>query len=428
MSKKLAVIFVSAVVAGNANATTQVEMIAARQKIFGIENVDPVTGALPTGKVLFSWMSNSSFAAAIEGRMIYLDTYVTRLEVTPGRISLVIKDMVDAKPEAILLGHGHSDHADNAAYIAAKTGATVYATEETCGAMQQDFARMAADPYIQNNDIARFNPTDRVRCVNVTSAGSVPATESVRLDVLEPVACVTAFRHLHSVSVPPDSSFPPTPVKIIVDPRDADLFPKGESLTPGRSATPQIGQMDLTTGGGSGPGGPASLLYDFVLRNAGHFTFVWHNTAGALKEGKGAGWNGTPADGQRIIARLKALPPTDVQMGTASSANFDNNGLRDLIMYQQALAPKIYIPNHLTTGTATREASSMSVYAGYKKQLALMGVTREQAPDIRWLIDPTDYLKPIVFDINDPQYKDPRKDAYLAQACSGPMTSPTKTQ
>ena len=177
MSKKLAVIFVSAVVAGNANATTQVEMIAARQKIFGIENVDPVTGALPTGKVLFSWMSNSSFAAAIEGRMIYLDTYVTRLE-------------------AILLGHGHSDHADNAAYIAAKTGATVYATEETCGAMQQDFARMAADPYIQNNDIARFNPTDRVRCVNVTSASSTRVM----------LTCFRRARASHPAGAPPHRS------------------------------------------------------------------------------------------------------------------------------------------------------------------------------------------------------------------------------
>lgn len=38
------------------------EMIAARQHIFGAENVDPDTGALPADKVIFSWLSASSFA------------------------------------------------------------------------------------------------------------------------------------------------------------------------------------------------------------------------------------------------------------------------------------------------------------------------------------------------------------------------------
>ena len=34
------------------------------------------------------------------------------------------------KPEALFIGHGHSDHADNAVFIAAKTGATLYMTPE----------------------------------------------------------------------------------------------------------------------------------------------------------------------------------------------------------------------------------------------------------------------------------------------------------
>lgn len=388
-------------------------MIAARQKIFGIEHVDAQTGALPRGKVIFSWLSNSTFAAAIEGRVVYLDTFVSRLEVAPGRTPLVIKDMVDLKPEAILLGHGHSDHADNAAYIAAKTGATLYATEETCGVMHKDFARMKADPRVMNDPVARFQDGAAIKCVTVTKAGAAPATELLRLSVLEPQACVLAFRHLHSVAVPPDASFPPTPVKIIVDPRDAALFPRGTALTP--SNPPLAGQMDLRTGGK--PGGEESIFFHFILRSGGHFTFAWHNTAGALKEGKGSGWDGTPADGERIIGMLRALPPTDLQMGTASSGNFDNNGLRDLIMYQQALKPRIYIPNHLTAGTYTREASSMSVYSGYIKQLQLMEIPRSQWPDIRWLVDPTDYMRPIVFDTRDPAWQDGAKEPKFDQYC-----------
>ncbi len=47
----------------------------------------------------------------------------------------------------------------------------------------------------------------------------------------------------------------------------------------------------------------------------------------------------------------------------------------------------------------------MSVYAGYLKQLDLMNMPKDQRPAIRWLIDPTDYLKPIVFDTTDPSGK-----------------------
>lgn len=389
--------------------------IAARQKIFGIEHVNPRTGALPGNKVIFSWLTNSTFAAAIEGRVVYLDTFVSRLEVSPGRTPLVIKDMVDLDPEAILLGHGHSDHADNAAYIAAKTGATIYATEETCSVMHRDFARMKADPLVMNDPVARFADDAAVKCVTVTKAGSAPATELLRLSVLEPQACVLAFRHLHSVAVPPDPSFPPTPVKIIVDPRDAALFPRGTALTPANP--PLAGQMDLRTAGR--PGGEESIFFHFMLRSGNHFTFAWHNTAGALKEGRGSGWNGTPVDGERIIKMLEALPPTDLQMGTASSGNFDNNGLRDLIMYQQALKPRIYIPNHLTAGTYTREASSMSVYSGYIKQLQLMGIPRAQWPDIRWLVDPTDYMRPIVFDTRELGWRHAEKEPKFEQYCGG---------
>jgi len=90
-------------------------IVAARQKIFGLENVDARTGRVREDKVIFSWITNASFAASVRGRIILLDTFVSRLEVMPGRTPLVIKDLVDARPEALFVGHGHGDHADNAA-------------------------------------------------------------------------------------------------------------------------------------------------------------------------------------------------------------------------------------------------------------------------------------------------------------------------
>jgi hypothetical protein len=204
MKSKTAIVGISAILSLMTTATyaADAEMIKARQKFFGKENVDVATGELGKEKVVLSWLSNSSFAISIAGHVLYFDTFATRLEVTPGRTPFVIKDMVDLKPEAILLGHGHWDHADNAAYIAAKTGASIYASQETCVAMQRDFERLKDDPVIQNDPIARFDANASVRCVDATSTGSKPGAEMVKLPVLEPAACVLAFRHLHSVAVP----------------------------------------------------------------------------------------------------------------------------------------------------------------------------------------------------------------------------------
>ena len=161
-----------------------------------------------------------------------------------------------------------------------------------------------------------------------------------------------------------------------------------------------------------------ALYFAFPLRDGSNFSFVYQNTAGALKEGIGRNYEGTPEDGQRIVDLLEALAPTDVQLGTAATGNFDNNGLRDLIMYQAAIQPKIYIPNHITTGTRAREGSSLSVYAGFLNQMYLMDVPAEDRPRLHWLVDPVDYIKPIVFDVDQAAWADPGKQSALDGYCS----------
>ena len=421
---RILALLVTSLAAFNWSASHAVEtedMVAARQHIFGAEHVNSADGTLPDGKAIFSWLSASTFAASVDGRVFMLDSFITRLEVEPGRTPLVLADLVNLNPEAILLGHGHNDHADHAAYIAAMTGAVIYATEETCEAMQVDFERMAADPRIQEHPEYAFPEDATVECRPVTSTGSKPGTEIINLSFLEPQACVTAFRHLHSVAVEPDDSFPPTPVKIIVDERDEYLFPRGIPQWPSQRRGPVAPiddrQFDTTTTRGM-PGGATTLFFSFLLRDGSNFSFVHQNSAGALKEGKGRDYDGTPEDGQRIIDVLESLAPTDVQLGTAASGNFDNNGLRDLITYQSAIKPKIFVPNHITTGTRAREGSSLSVYAGYVNQMDLMGIPKEERPRLHWLVDPVDYLKPIVYDTSNPAWADPRKKAALSGYCA----------
>jgi glyoxylase-like metal-dependent hydrolase (beta-lactamase superfamily II) len=56
---------------------------------------------------------------------VLLDTYINRRELPPPpgeadlrRSPIDVQELLDLHPEAIFLGHGHGDHADNAAYIA----------------------------------------------------------------------------------------------------------------------------------------------------------------------------------------------------------------------------------------------------------------------------------------------------------------------
>src|SRR6478672_4339044 len=152
--------------------------IAARQKFFGSDNVDIQNGRVNPNRVVFSWLTNASFAASVRGHVVLLDTFVTRLEVVPGRTPFVIQDLVDLQPEAIFLGHGHFDHADNAAYIAAQTGATIYSTPETCDNMAIDAT---------NNFNNHYTPVSTVNCVGLTSRGSLPGAE---------IASVTQFEDI----------------------------------------------------------------------------------------------------------------------------------------------------------------------------------------------------------------------------------------
>ncbi len=384
--------------------------IAARQKFFGRENVDSRTGQVSRERVIFSWITNASFAASVRGRIVLLDTFATRLEVQPGRTPFTIQDLVDLQPEALFLGHGHFDHADNAAYISKKTGATIYASPETCDNMQLDAARL-------------FGTGATVPCVGVTSRGSIPGSEVITIDQLEPVATIKAFKHLHSTNTAPqDTSFPPVVINTpdagvcappcnLADPRDASLFPKG---------TPQNTVLDTSTSR-AGQGGPIALYFVFRLHGGREFTFAWHNTSGALREGCAlpnniAGTNPPqpsqpgqdakgcfgPEVGKKLENLMGFLGPTDVELGSVVSLGFNINGERDVVDYNSAVMPRIFIPNHVTAVAV--ESSSIEWKYGYLKQQDAMGIPPEDRPELMWLVDPNDYLRPIVFDVDDSRW------------------------
>ncbi len=404
-----------------AKTSSSEALIAARQKIFGLENVDPRNGAVREDRVVFSWLTNASFAAAVRGHVVLLDTFVTRLEIQPGRTPFVIQDLVDLKPEYIFIGHGHFDHADNAAYIAQQTGAVIFASPETCDNMAIDAT---------NNFNNHYTSVPTVTCKPVTTRGSLPGSEIVAIRDLEPEVSISAFRHLHSTNtgVADPTAVPiaatssgvcqPTPTKgntfpcNLQDPRDPQLFPPG---------TPLSSVMNIGTSR-TGPGGPIAIFYVFTVKGPDRFRFVWHNSTGDIVDSCALP-NNNPATGQpyepgqstngcfpgvtvrgktvgaNLASIMDGLGPVDVQLGSVVSLGYNQNGERDIVSYLQHVRPRYFIPNHVTAVAA--EGSSLEWKVGFIDALKAAGMAPDTWPQILWIVDPNDYLRPIVFNLDN---------------------------
>lgn len=73
-----------------------------------------------------TWLGHSGFRIEIEDQILLVDPWFTGNPIFPeGR-----EDVAVAGTTAILLTHGHSDHAADAPRLSAKTGKTVYAVHE----------------------------------------------------------------------------------------------------------------------------------------------------------------------------------------------------------------------------------------------------------------------------------------------------------
>ena len=375
----------------NAKPPASEDLIRSRSLIFGTENVDQRTGQVDKDKVIFSWLTNATLAASVKGHIILLDTFVHRAEIVPGRTPFVVEDLLSLKPEAAFIGHGHGDHADNAAWLGSKLGIPIFASAETCA----DLRNLDIPFHIAGGALPLGATVD---CRDVTTFGSHPGAEIVKINVLEPVASITAFRHFHSGTAYPETGFPITPVNNEADPRDPLMYKAG------------LAHSFRTRGS---IGGPLSIYYQFVVHGDNNFTFVWHNTTGDLNHGCTID-HGPPAcwddmfPKEHVSANVRnaiaSLPETDLEFGSFVSLGFRVTGMRDPIQNSALLKPKVYVPIHQTN--AALPSSSLWFKVAYMAQLEQMlpPLTADQRPEPRWMVDPDDYLKPMVYDPKDARW------------------------
>lgn len=323
------------------------ESIAARQRHFGAQNVDPRTGALPPDRVILSWVGVTNFAAAIGGHVVLLDAWVQR-GAHSGRVPTSVSELTALRPEAIFIGHGHFDHAADAASIVVNSGAQLVGTNEHCAQVRR-----------------QAGPGAMVRCVEATPGAPIGGVR--RVNVLDGVE-ITALRHLHSAVETPDGDDHGGLHVPVVPAPDALTFVRNP-VTP-QDFAHLIGHLGDEEAG--------NVLYQFKVRD---FVLTWHDTAGPLKER-------SPAS----LEALRGLARPDVQVGSIQGFGQLSNGMRDARMYIQALDPKLFVPAH-HDDWAPGVTTPGRRYEPFLND-ELRRIPEGERPAVRFITDPGDYVRP----------------------------------
>jgi hypothetical protein len=202
------------------------------------------------------------------------------------------------------------------------------------------------------------------------------------------------------------------------------------------------GQKNLTTSGFGGAGGAISIFYQIILKEGNHFTTVWHNTGGPLIEGfgtdpgltspatgdanntqfnAGVSPSGNRLVGEHLFALIDSLPPTDVEFGSVTTLGLATNAVRDPFLYTQHVRPQIYVPGHMTdvqlvsSSLQSRKAFILTEQAAAGSPEIPNGQVFE--PELRWMVDPNDLGKPMVFNPDDERWANPAKEKIIKQFC-----------
>ena len=342
-------------------APSRAEQIAARTAYFGAENVNATTGDIRTDLVIMSWMTNTTYAAAINGKVVLLDAALMRRETAPGRTPTTLAEVVALIPSYIVIGKSSSGHADLAAHIAFRTGATVIGAQEHCDAIEADARRQQS----------WAGSAKLLKCTAVVPKDQAVGQTVNTLAMADLNACLRAVKHSDASTTAADPVLAADSFDYGQgsDSRDLILWPAGTAASDGIS----------TTGAATSP----SVVYHFSLGAGRSFGLVWNDRVGSLREQ-------APA----VATLLRSLPKTDVHVGSVDVGNAATNGLRDAALYVQAIEPKIFFPAGHDAASQRKSAYNVGELMKRSLEFSMNNVGINRMPEVRLNFDPTDYVKP----------------------------------
>jgi L-ascorbate metabolism protein UlaG (beta-lactamase superfamily) len=334
--------------ARSSSGSASKEMVAARQRFFGKTNVDPRTGAVRSDRVIMSWFSVASYAAALNGHVVLLDAWVARGSHS-GYVPTTPKEVAALQPEYIFLGHGDFDHDADAAEIASLSGATIVGSPEHCDSIH----KQAGD--------------DSIKCVAASPPAAAPGF--MKQLWLIPGVEISAVTHIHSSVESPE----------IADGGRLPCPPLWNALdTANHPPTPEDFQHLLSHLPDARGG---NILYQFRI---GEFSFAWHDTTGKIDK-----------EAPQVVNVLEHLPETDVQFGSVLAFGQVTNCLRSLGTYIRALHPKIFTPTHHDNFTFFLGGNAKDLEPLVRAEIER--IPKNERPEIHYTYDPTDYIDPSEF-------------------------------
>ncbi len=338
------------------------EVQAARDALLGPGATDP-------GEVKLWWFGVAGFIASIGGHLFLFDAW--EIIGAHADYSPVSRDDLAAiKPEAILVGHGHFDHAGDLGYVAGRSGALVVGGEATCATAREQAAR---DGNGNNFD-----------CLLLGNA-TVPEIGTVQqIKLWADVEPITVLRHTHSNQDATDLAAGNLPLVFVPDLLTYLMYPNTDP-----EETANFVQSLDDESGNTPPGG----TWAYHLKR-GDFTLLWHNSAGPIAEGK--------LKAAEIQCALDSFPAcVDVQYGTIVGFGAVTSGLRDVGLYVRHAHPKVQVPNHHDAWAPAVGPGAESYEVQWKAEIASM----PNAPELDYLNDPEDYLRVRRYLVDDPRWK-----------------------
>ncbi len=344
--------------------TVSAEAQAARDRLLGPNATDPSV-------VKVWWYGVASFVASVGGHLFLFDAWEIvglHQDYSPmGR-----DDLVAIAPEAILIGHGHFDHAGDAGYVAGRTGAPVIAGAATCETAR---AQAAIDGL-----------QDAFDCLILGNASTPEPGTTQRIRIFEDLDEFSVMRHTHSAPDPTDIGAGGLPLLFV-----PELVPYLTHL----NTNPMEAINFLQTLDDEAGNDPEGGSWAYHLR-VGDFSLLWHDTAGPIAEGK-------PYAGE-IQCALDSFPGcVDVQLGTIVGFGAITSGLRDVGLYVRHAHPRVSLPNHHDAWAPVIGPGAESYENQWRAEIASM----DNPPELDYLNDPEDYLAVRSYEVNDARWKTP---------------------
>ena len=120
---------------------------------------------------------------------------------------------------------------------------------------------------------------------------------------------------------------------------------------------------------------------------------------------------------------MDSLPPTDVEFGSVTTLGLATNAVRDPFLYTQHVRPQIYIPGHMTdvqlvgSSLQSRKAFILTeTFAQTSGSPEIPGGVVYK-PELRWLVDPNDITRPLVYDPDDSRWFNHDKEHRIHAFC-----------